>query len=118
MTGGILGGVTGGRPPLPRRLADSERAQLLIRLADWSMVKDRDAITRYFRFRDFVEAFAFISAVALLAERAGHHPEWTNVYDRVEIILTTHDAGGLTERDAAMAMKIDAIARLFDFQTI
>ena len=114
----MTGGIPSGRPPLPRRLADVERAQLLIRLSEWSMVKDRDAITRYFRFRDFVEAFAFISAVALLAERAGHHPEWANVYDRVEIILTTHDAGGLTERDAAMAGRIDALARIFEFETL
>jgi 4a-hydroxytetrahydrobiopterin dehydratase len=114
----MTGGVTGGRPPLPRRLSDKERVHLLTRRPEWSMVKDRDAITRYFRFRDFVEAFAFISAVALLAERAGHHPEWTNVYDRVEIILTTHDMGGLTERDAAMAARIDAVARLFEFETI
>jgi 4a-hydroxytetrahydrobiopterin dehydratase len=114
----MTGGVTGGRPPLPRRLSDAERVLVLTCHPEWSLVKDRDAITRYFRFRDFVEAFAFISAVALLAERAGHHPEWTNVYDRVEIILTTHDAGGLTERDAAMAGRIDALARIFEYETI
>ncbi|MDB5580049.1 MAG: putative pterin-4-alpha-carbinolamine dehydratase [Bradyrhizobium sp.] len=114
----MTGAIPGGRPPLPRRLSDKERVHLLTHNPEWSLVKDRDAITRYFRFRDFVEAFAFISAVALLAERAGHHPEWTNVYDRVEISLTTHDAGGLTERDAAMAGRIDAVARLFEYETI
>ena len=107
-------------PPrnLVRRLSPEERAALLRRHPDWGLAKDRDAITRYFRFKDFVETFAFISAVALLAERAGHHPEWTNVYDRVEIILTTHDAGGLSERDAEMALKIDALASIFDYQIL
>jgi 4a-hydroxytetrahydrobiopterin dehydratase len=105
--------------PLPlRRLSDVERERLLDRHPKWTLVKDRDAVTRYFRFRDFVEAFAFMSAIALLAERADHHPEWTNVYDRVEIILTTHDAGGLTERDAAMVIRIDALAQIFTFAAI
>lgn len=102
----------------PRRLPNGERVLLLTHHPDWSLVKDRDAITRYFRFKDFVEAFAFISAVALLAERADHHPEWTNVYNRVEIILTTHKAGGLSERDAAMVTRIDALARIFEYETI
>jgi 4a-hydroxytetrahydrobiopterin dehydratase len=110
--------MTDERPPVPRRLPDGERVLLLSRHPDWRLVKDRDAITRHFHFKDFVEAFAFISAVALLAERADHHPEWTNIFNRVEIILTTHDAGGLSERDAAMATRIDALARIFEFETI
>ena len=67
----------------------------------------RDAITRTFRFRDFSEAFAFMSRVALLAEQLGHHPEWFNVYNRVDVTLSTHDAGGLTTLDVRMAAAMD-----------
>jgi len=73
------------------------------------MDKERDAVRRSFSFKDFVEAFGFMSKVALLAERADHHPEWTNVYNRVEILLTTHDAGGLSRRDIALAEAIDRL---------
>ena len=76
-------------------------------LDGWACRDDR--ICREFLFKDFVEAFGFMSAVALLAERANHHPEWRNVYNRVSIELTTHDAGGLTERDFALAREIDAL---------
>ena len=71
------------------------------------------AIVRQFAFKDFVQAFGFMTEVGLLAERANHHPEWSNVYNRVEIRLTTHDAGGLTQRDFSLATEIDqAAARL------
>ncbi|MCG6120266.1 MAG: 4a-hydroxytetrahydrobiopterin dehydratase, partial [Blastomonas sp.] len=69
----------------------------------------RDGITRTFKFTDFVEAFGFMTRVAILAEKADHHPEWSNVYSRVEILLTTHDAGGLSQRDIDLATQIDAM---------
>jgi 4a-hydroxytetrahydrobiopterin dehydratase len=90
-------------------LTDAERAALHARLPDWRTVEGRDAITRRFAFADFSAAWGFMSRVALLAEQAGHHPEWSNVWNRVEITLSTHDAGGLTARDAALAAAIDAL---------
>ena len=91
-------------------LSDAERADALDALADWDYQDARDAITRSFVFADFSEAFAFMTRVALVAEKADHHPEWSNVWNRVEILLTTHDAGGLSTRDIAMATAIDALA--------
>lgn len=91
------------------QLSDAERADALDGLADWDYDEARDAITRQFVFTDFSEAFAFMTRVAMLAEVADHHPEWSNVYNRVEILLTTHDAGGLSERDIEMAERIDAL---------
>ena len=88
---------------------DAVRARLAARPA-WSLSPDGLAITRQFRFADFRAAFAFMTQVALAAERADHHPEWSNVYNRVDIRLTTHDAGGLTERDFALAEATDAAA--------
>ena len=94
--------------PIPQ-LTDSERDQALAALSDWHLRDDKLAIVREFRFADFSAAFAFMTRVALLAEKADHHPEWSNVYNRVEITLTTHDAGGLSRRDVAMATAIDAL---------
>ncbi len=93
-------------------LSDEARAAALADLAEtgWREVEGRDAIVRSFRFGDFSEAFGFMARVALIAERMDHHPEWSNVYDRVEIVLTTHAAKGLSERDTAMAHAIDALA--------
>ncbi len=76
----------------------------------WRLVEGRDAIRRDFRFADFSAAWGFMARVALLAERQDHHPEWRNVWNRVEILLTTHDAGGLSARDVALAQAIDAVA--------
>ena len=76
------------------KLSDDERTGLLADLADWRLVEDRDAIQKTFVFKDFNEAFGFMSRVALAAESLDHHPEWFNVYNRVEICLSTHDAGG------------------------
>jgi len=90
------------------RLTEEEAANAMADLPDWTLVQDGAAIERSFRFADFVEAFGFMSRVALLAERANHHPEWSNVYNRVHIRLTTHDCGGLSGRDMALAKKIDA----------
>ncbi len=94
-----------------QRLTDAERARLAADLPEWRMVEGRDAIARSFRFKDFTEAWGFMSRVALLAEKHDHHPEWSNVWNRVEILLTTHDAGGLSERDLALARAIDALLR-------
>lgn len=91
------------------QLSDAERADALDDLEDWDYDEARDAITRSFTFRDFVEAFGFMTRVALLAEKADHHPEWSNVWNRVDILLTTHDAGGLSGRDIEMAHAIDAL---------
>ena len=90
-------------------LSEAERADALDGLPDWDFDEARDAITRSFRFRDFSEAFAFMTRVALLAEKADHHPEWSNVWNRVDVLLTTHDAGGLSGRDVEMAGAIDAL---------
>ena len=90
-------------------LNETERAEALDGLDEWDYDDGRDAITRTIVFADFVEAFGFMTQVALIAERMNHHPEWTNVYNRVDILLTTHDADGLSERDAKLA---EAIERL------
>ncbi len=90
-------------------LSEAERVEALEGLPDWDHDEGRDAITRSFSFEDFSQAFAFMTRVALLAEKADHHPEWSNVYNRVEILLTTHDAGGLSSRDVDMAQAIDAL---------
>ena len=91
------------------QLSEAERADALDGLPDWDYDEGRDAITRSIVFSDFAEAFGFMTQVALIAEKADHHPEWTNVWNRVEITLTTHDAGGLSERDIELASAIDAI---------
>jgi 4a-hydroxytetrahydrobiopterin dehydratase len=91
------------------RLTDGLRDEALATLPEWSWDAGRDAITRRFTFRDFNEAFGFMTRVALLAEKADHHPEWSNVWNRVDILLTTHDAGGLSTRDVQMAQAIDAL---------
>jgi len=90
-------------------LSEAERADALDGLPEWDFDEARDAITRSLVFADFVEAFGFMTQVALMAEKANHHPEWRNVYNRVEILLTTHDAAGLSGRDIEMAEAIDAI---------
>jgi 4a-hydroxytetrahydrobiopterin dehydratase len=94
--------------PVPQ-LTDTERAEVLAALPEWSLRADSLAIERQFKFRNFSEAFAFMARVALLAEKQDHHPEWSNVYNRVAITLTTHDAGGLSERDARLAKTIDKL---------
>lgn len=91
------------------QLNEAQRVEALARLPEWTPVSGPDGIARRFTFTDFVEAFGFMAQVALLAEKADHHPEWSNVYNRVDIILTTHDAGGLSQRDIDLAMGIDAL---------
>jgi 4a-hydroxytetrahydrobiopterin dehydratase len=92
------------------KLTPEEREAALTGLDRWSLDEARDGIGRSFRFRDFSEAFAFMTRVALAAEQADHHPEWSNVWNRVDILLTTHSAGGLTSKDIELAKRIDAIA--------
>jgi 4a-hydroxytetrahydrobiopterin dehydratase len=95
---------------MAEKLTGSIRKNSLARLDGWSDVKDRDAISRTFTFSDFNEAFGFMTRAALIAEKLDHHPEWFNVYDRVEVTLATHDAGGVTERDVALAEAMDRLA--------
>lgn len=85
-------------------------AAALSRLEGWRAANDRDAICKEFRFKDFNAAFGFMARVALYAEKTDHHPEWFNVYSRVEVTLATHDAGGVTEKDVALAHFMDQAA--------
>jgi 4a-hydroxytetrahydrobiopterin dehydratase len=91
-------------------LSDGIREERLKELPDWCYDGEARAIRRSFRFTDFSEAFAFMTRVALAAEKADHHPDWGNVWNRVDIALTTHDAGGITERDVSLARLIDTLA--------
>lgn len=92
------------------KLSDVERSALASTLPEWNMVEGRDAIQRTLRFADFKAAFGFMTQVALVAEKLDHHPEWFNVWNRVDITLATHDAGGLSKRDVELARAIDGIA--------
>ena len=92
-------------------LSETERKTALEDLAEWSLVENRDAITRTIRFKDFSAAWGFMNRVALAAESMNHHPEWFNVWNRVDIVLSTHDAGGLTALDIDLARRIDALAK-------
>lgn len=92
------------------RLTPEARARLLEELSGWGPVEGRDAIQKSFKFKSFNQAWGFMNRVALAAESQDHHPEWSNVYNRVEILLTTHDCDGLSERDATLARSIEAIA--------
>jgi 4a-hydroxytetrahydrobiopterin dehydratase len=94
------------------KLTAAERQDLAAKLPGWSPVEGRDAITKSFKFKDFNAAFGFMSRVALYAEKADHHPEWFNVYNRVEVTLATHDAGGVTDKDVALAQFMDQTAAL------
>ena len=92
------------------RLDGAEREAALASLPDWEWDPERDAIARTIVFENFAEAFAFMTRTAFEAERTNHHPEWFNVYNRVTITLTTHDADGLSDKDVALARFIDALA--------
>lgn len=91
------------------KLDAAARARLAAEVPLWTLAEGRDAIARSFRFRDFSEAWGFMARVALLAEAQDHHPEWSNVWNGVEILLTTHDAGGLSARDVRLAKAIDGL---------
>lgn len=90
-----------------KKLDDEARAAELMNLPDWEIAPGRDAIKKTFAFKDFNEAFSFMTCVALKAEKMDHHPEWFNVYNRVEVTLSTHDADGLTMRDIELAKFMD-----------
>jgi len=91
------------------QLNAKERKIALSRLPEWEYDSDKKGIRRIFNFNDFVRAFGFMGSVAILAEKADHHPEWSNVYSTVNILLTTHDANGLSKRDIDLAEKINAL---------
>jgi 4a-hydroxytetrahydrobiopterin dehydratase len=91
------------------KLTAKERDTALERLIGWVYDEGADAITHEFKFNDFLEAFAFMTSVALLAQAAIHHPEWSNVYNKVTVTLTTHDAGGLSAKDVSLAEGIDKL---------
>ncbi|UWR22726.1 4a-hydroxytetrahydrobiopterin dehydratase [Sulfitobacter sp. S190] len=96
---------------MTEKLSEETRGPLLDPLLSngWSMVEDRDAITKTFKFDDFVDAFGWMSRAALWAEKWDHHPEWRNVYNSVEVTLTTHDVDGLSTLDAKLARKLDGL---------
>lgn len=96
---------------MAQKLSNDERKAFFADHPDWSAVDGRDAASREFKFKDFNEAFGFMTRVAIAADKADHHPEWSNVYNRVEVTLTTHDAGGLSSKDADLADFIDAAAK-------
>ena len=91
------------------KLTGKDRDAGLAVLTGWRPAEGRDAIVKSFKFKDFSEAFGFMTQVALLAEKRDHHPEWSNVWNKVEIVLTSHDAGGLTQRDVDLAGAIDRL---------
>lgn len=91
-------------------LSEKERLQALASLPGWQFDAGREALTRRFSFANFVAAFGFMAEVAIEAEKMNHHPEWTNVYRHVDILLTTHDVGGLSTLDIALARAIERIA--------
>ena len=95
---------------MAEKLAGAARQNALGGLPGWTEAKDRDAIRKTFQFADFNEAFGFMTRVALQAEKMNHHPEWFNVYNRVEVVLSTHDSGGVTERDIKLARFIEKSA--------
>jgi 4a-hydroxytetrahydrobiopterin dehydratase len=96
---------------MAERLSAEARKSALAELAGWSEAPGREAIARTFTFKDFNEAFGFMSRTALVAEKNDHHPEWKNVYKTVEVVLATHDAGGVTRLDIDLAKAMNAIAR-------
>jgi 4a-hydroxytetrahydrobiopterin dehydratase len=92
------------------KLSAEARAAALKNLPDWKSVDGREAIARSYKFTDFSRAFAFMTRAALLAEKMDHHPEWFNVYNRVDVTLSTHDAGGVTQKDIDLAKAMDSFA--------
>ena len=99
---------------MPDRMNSETISKMLESLSGWSLLSGREAIARRLTFTDFKTAFAFMNDVAIEAERLDHHPEWTNVWNRVDIVLTTHSAKGLTELDAALAKFINGSAEKYD----
>ena len=104
-----------GCPTKPKLLSAEKRAEALPALQNmgWGIVADRDAIKKEFLFKNFLESWSFMSRVALAAEKMDHHPEWFNVYNKVEVTLTTHDCSGLSQRDVDLAKKMDRFADIY-----
>jgi 4a-hydroxytetrahydrobiopterin dehydratase len=96
---------------MSEKLTGAARTAAIGKLDGWTEVAGRDAIGKKFTFKDFNEAFGFMARAALIAEKLDHHPEWFNVYNRVEVTLATHDAGGVTERDVKLAQEMDRLAK-------
>jgi 4a-hydroxytetrahydrobiopterin dehydratase len=94
---------------MAQKLTGEARASALAKLIGWREVADRDAITKRFEFKDFNQAFGFMATAALVAEKMNHHPEWFNVYNKVDVTLSTHDAGGLTDLDVMLAEAMDKL---------
>jgi 4a-hydroxytetrahydrobiopterin dehydratase len=94
--------------PKPDPMSEDDRTEL--KTAGWKIAADRDAITKVLEFKNFREAFGFMTGVALMAEKLDHHPEWSNVYKKVTITLTTHSSGGLSDLDVKLAREIDRLA--------
>ena len=92
---------------MTEKLSSEDRKDLLVKLDGWSNVEGRDAIFKLFQFPKFRDAFDFMTRVAIVADEMDHHPEWSNIYNRVEVTLTTHDAGGVTLKDVELAMFMD-----------
>ena len=92
---------------VPKKLEGQLRLQSLAELKTWKEVSGRDAITKSFKFDDFIAAFGFMTRAALVAEKMNHHPEWFNVYNKVDVTLSTHDCGGISELDIELAKKMD-----------
>ena len=90
-----------------KKLSKTEVTQKLKRLSGWKMVKGRNAITKTFKFKDFIQAFGWMAAMAIYAEKKDHHPEWFNVYSTVVVTLSTHDSGGVTKLDLDMAQEMN-----------
>jgi 4a-hydroxytetrahydrobiopterin dehydratase len=97
-------------PPVPAKLTPSKLKAALKKLPGWSASADGTKVHRDFKFKDFVEAFGFMARVALVAEKMDHHPDWTNGYNKVAVDLSTHSAGGVTQNDVDLAMKMNEFA--------
>ena len=95
---------------MAQKLDEAARRAMAARVPGWQMVQDRDAIQKSFKFKDFNAAFGFMTRAAMIAEKMDHHPEWFNVWNKVDVTLSTHDAGGLTERDLKLAEAMDQLA--------
>ncbi|MBD1141872.1 4a-hydroxytetrahydrobiopterin dehydratase [Pelagibacterales bacterium SAG-MED32] len=94
-----------------KKLTKTEVTQKLKRLSGWKMVKGRNAITKTFKFKDFIQAFGWMTAMAIYAEKKDHHPEWFNVYSTVEVVLSTHDIGGVSNLDIELAKKMNSTSK-------
>jgi len=96
---------------MAQKLDDTERSSAMKSLIGWTQESDRDAISKTFVFKNFIQAFGFMTQIAIIAEKLNHHPEWYNVYKTVNVTLTTHDAGGVTELDIQLATAMDELSK-------